>query len=162
MFWKKKNKRLYCGRTDDYKIYVSDLNGKSIGNFSLDRERKKFSEEEKKNIFSGSSIPEEQLKSIIASIPNELAHFFKILVNNGLIYVLAVDEFNNKQNKLHIDIFSPEGKYLYKGLINFGNNLFFRNPENVFIQGDHLYVILNSMDTDKKVFEKYKISIPGQ
>ena len=158
----KKNKLLYCGRTDDYKICISDLNGKSIGNFSLDRERKKISAEEKKNIFSGSSIPEEQLKSIIASIPDELAYFFKILVNNGLIYVFAVDEFNNKQNKLHIDIFSPDGKYLYKGFIDFGNNIFFRNPENIFIQGDHLYVILNSMDTDKKVFEKYRISIPRQ
>ncbi|MFC1725100.1 hypothetical protein ACFL4T_05700 [candidate division KSB1 bacterium] len=156
----RENGKLYYGRTDEYNIHISDLKGKEFGNFTLERDRKKFTEEDKQEFIAQLGLPEEQAKPMLALLPDKLSHFFKILVNNGLIYVIAVDEVSQKLNKLHIDIFSPEGKYLYRSLIDFGDKLFFKNPENIVFQGKYLYAILYSSDSEKKSLEKFKISLP--
>jgi len=150
----------YYGRNDNYEIRVANLEGKRIHSFGLKREKKNFPDKVKKKNFDNPRMPEDQKKALLASLPDELAHYFKISVNKGLVYVFAVNEFNRRQNKQQIDIFSPDGTYLYCGYINFDDDVFFRSPENMVILDEYLYVILYGDNGKKGSVAKYKISLP--
>ena len=157
-----KSGQFYFGRNDEYNIHVSDKNGREIRNFALDRKRKQLTEEIKRKSFENSRMPKAQLEALIKSLPDKLAQFFTLQFNDGLIYVFPVNQFERRLNKLQIDIFSPEGEYLYVSHINFENDEFFGNPENLTFFDNHLYVILKREDGKKSVLCKFEISLPGK
>jgi hypothetical protein len=60
-----------------------------------------------------------------------------------------------------IDIFSPEGEYLYRAVVKFEKN---RHPlfsplNNLIIQNGHLYSVLMDEKDDVRV-AKYEIALP--
>jgi hypothetical protein len=154
------NGRLYYGRNDTYRIQVTDLSGKFLNAFSLDRGKKKVPEEIKKKYFRRySNMSKQALDQIISTTPNETTFFCRIETHHGLIYVFVPDI--SRQNRQKIDIFSPEGKYLYGGNLTIENNLTMMEPQiyNPYIKGGFLYVSVMD-DSDSVKIIKYKISWP--
>jgi hypothetical protein len=152
--------KIYYGVSDAYKINVVDLDGKSLFAFSVNRKNKKISKEEKKELFAGiKNMPENERKQLIKNFPDEPTHFYHIEEIDGLIYVFVPDplrRFEGHQQPKQIDIFSPDGKYLYKTNINVEKGW---RPESLMIKKNNLYSVLQNGDGDIKLV-KYQISLP--
>jgi hypothetical protein len=60
-----------------------------------------------------------------------------------------------------IDIFSPEGQYLYKARLNFGKNrTHLSSPlQNIVFKDGFLYAVLQD-EEDNVLLARYKISFP--
>lgn len=155
------NNALYYGMNDHYEIHSIDFNGKPLASFSLDRSAKSISNEDKRKMFS--SDPGKPLnpiqQQIVQKTGNKVTFFSRIDVINGLVYVfesLLEESCKNWQ----VDIFSPEGKYLYHGVIQLHEQamLSFALSNVVFDEG-FLYVVLETPDGE--VFlAKYKCQLP--
>lgn len=149
---------LYYGVSDKYNIEISDMSGKAVNSFSLKRKKKSVTEEEKAlPILRGAKglAPEELLRTLAKKLPNEETYFVDIQSQNGLIWVFVTQWTRN--NFRQIDIFSPEGKYLFKKFIRVedGETIFLSpvvNEENLFL------VIQN--DEDEFRVAKYEIDLP--
>jgi hypothetical protein len=155
--------RLYWGMSDSYIINVSDLDGKKINSFSVNRKKKRISDNFKKKYFRDINLPEDMLPQIVKSYPNELTYFHRIEVNNGLIFVYVPDlDFDLGRAKIkQIDIFSLEGKYLYRAQVDFGKNLthLFSPLNNFIIKDDHIYAACERED-NTIVILKCKAALP--
>jgi 6-bladed beta-propeller len=156
--------RLYWGMSDRYMIHVTDLIGREITAFSLDRGKTRVSKRDKWDFFNKGSIPADMLKQIVDGLPDEITCFHRIEVHNELIFVFVpeIDPENKILRIRQIDIFSPEGRYIYKGHLNFGKN---RVPlssplQNIVIKRDFLYPVLQD-EEDTVLVAKYKISLPA-
>ena len=155
--------RLYWGMSDRYMIHVTDLDGKDITSFSVDRKKTRVSTRDKRDFFNKGNMPADMLKQIVDGLPDEVTCFHRIEVHNKLIFVFVPDiDLENKILRTRqIDIFSPEGKYLYRAHLNFGKDrVHLSSPlQNMVINNGFLYAILQ--DEEAKVFlAKYKISLP--
>jgi hypothetical protein len=129
--------------------------------FGLDRDRKKVTDDEKRKHFEKSSIPKEKVDAIIPDLPDALTHFMRIQVVEGLIFVYSTESLERQQDKIALDIFSPEGKYLYRSRLQFGNEMpLYTHVEKVIIKGNHCYALLED-GSGKSFFVKYKISLPS-
>jgi hypothetical protein len=154
------NGRLYYGRSDSYKIQVADLSGKLLNTFSLDRKKKKVPEDIKKKYFGRySSMSKQALDQIITTTPNEATFFCRIEIHQGLIYIFVPDV--SRHNRQTIDIFSPEGKYLYRGNLTIEDDVTMMEPQiyNPFIKEEFLYVSVMDENDNVKII-KYRISLP--
>ncbi len=152
--------RLYYGRSDRYLIQVADLSGKLLKVFSLDRKKKKVPEEIKKKYFGRySSMRKQALDQIIATTPDEATFFSRLETHRGLIFVFVSDI--SRHNRQEIDIFSPEGKYLYRGILTLEDDLTMTEPQihNPYIKDEFLYVSVMDRSDNVKII-KYKISLP--
>jgi hypothetical protein len=162
MAYDRKSDRIYYGRTDEYEIYSADPSGDNIRSFSLDRKKKNVSIEEKRKHFEGVKVPQEQLKKIIPGLPDEMTFFQRIRVNNGLVYVFPTNSISRRQNFLPVDIFSPEGKYLYRSQLRFSEDeSLFSHMQKIVIRNDRLFAILETVEGKKKL-AGYKISLPAE
>ncbi len=86
-------------------------------------------------------MPREMKEQLLAGIPDQQVFFTKIATDEqGLVYVFIPDIGNS--GKKEIDIFSPEGKYLYHAVIEFPAGL--RGLGPLALQGEHLYVLLKT------------------
>jgi hypothetical protein len=154
------NGRLYYGRSDTYKIRVADLSGKFLDSFSISRGKKRVSDDIKNKYFGRySSMRKQALDQIIETTPNEATFFCRIETHRGFIYVFIPDIA--RHNRQMIDIFSPEGKYVYRGGITIEDNLTMMEPQiyNPYIKEEFLYVsVMDEFDNVKIV--KYRISMP--
>lgn len=157
--------RLYWGMNTSYMINVSDLSGKKINTFSVKRRSKKVSDRFKKKYFESPNLPKEMRNQIVESLPNKISFFHRIEVHNGLIYVFIPDvDLKSKSAKLkQIDIFSPEGEYLYRAVIKFEKNRhhLFSPLNSLVIQNRHLYAVLRDEEYNVLV-AKYKIALPNE
>ncbi len=151
--------KIMFGRNDQYKIFTADPTGKILSFFSLDRKKMKASAEDKRNHFSGSSIPKETLEKIVTQLPDEMTFFSHIDAMDGYIYVFSVTGIGNKTTSQQIDIFSEKGEYLYRGEIKFGDNLKFGSPSNLVLGNGYLTVILENDQGELKL-AKYRIKLP--
>ncbi|MFC2146854.1 hypothetical protein ACFLRT_05775, partial [Acidobacteriota bacterium] len=155
------NNKVYYGKNDSYVIHVVDLNGKELNTFSLERPLKKASNADIKKCFDdvgNLQIPRDQLERIIKSLPHKLTFFHRIQENNGLIYIYE-GEFGVLRKKQQIDIFSLEGKYLYRSVLSFEENLSIKFTR-ITIKDNQLYVVLEDHQGEITI-AKYKISLPG-
>jgi hypothetical protein len=154
------NGLLYYGRSDRYKIQVADLNGKFLNVFSLDRKKKIVSEDIKKKYFGRySSMRKQALAQIIATTPDEATFFCRIETHGGLVYVFVPDI--SRHNRQEIDIFSPEGKYLYRGNLTLEDDWTMMEPQiyNPYLKDEFMYVSVLDENDNVKII-KYKISLP--
>ena len=151
--------KMYFGRSDQYTLYVADLKGNMDFFFSLSRQTKKVSPEDKKDHFIGSKIPQDRIESIIEQLPDKMTYFSQITIVDGLIYVYAVDNIEKTQKQQTIDIFSDTGQYLYRGVLTFGDDLKFGSPSNLILDKNFAYVILESNE-GRQTLAKYRISHP--
>ena len=155
--------RLYWGMNDSYIIHISGLDGNQLGVFKVRRKKEKISDSFKKQHFRNDDIPPDMLKQLVDGLPNEIASFHRIDVQEGLVYVFIPElELGERwPNIKQIDIFSPEGEYLYKAKLEFKNGLkpLFSPLHNIAIKGRDLFIVLT--DKDDNVFvSKYKIKLP--
>jgi hypothetical protein len=157
--------RIYWGMSSEYTIHISDLEGKLIDTFSVDRKKSRLSKRSKKQYFERPGLPADALDQIMSSLPNELTFFHRIEVHNGLIYVFVpeLDMDVNRGKIKQIDIFSLQGKYLYRAEIKIEEGLrpLFSPLGNTAIRGEHLYAVCEKED-DSIVLVKYKIAVPSE
>jgi len=155
--------RLYWGMSDRYMIHVIDLDGRDITSFSVDRKKTRVSKRDKWDFFNQGSMPADMLKQIMDSLPDEVTCFHRIEVHNKLIFVFVPEiDLENKVLRIRqLDIFSPEGRYIYKARLNFGiNRIHLSSPlQNIVIKRDFLYAVLQD-EKDNVLVTKYKISLP--
>jgi len=155
--------RLYWGMSDRYMINVTDLEGRDITSFSVDRKKTRISKRDKWDYFRTDNLPADMLKQIVDSLPDEVTCFHRIEVHDKLIFVFVpeIDLDNKILRTKQIDIFSPEGKYLYKAHLNFGKSrVHLSSPlQNIVITNDFLYAVLQDEENNVLV-AKYKISLP--
>jgi hypothetical protein len=155
--------RIYWGMSDRYLIHITDLEGRDITSFSVDRKKTKVSKKDKRDFFKTDKMPANILQQIMDSMPDEVTCFCRIEVHKKLIFVFVpeIDLENQALRIKQIDIFSPEGKYCYKAHLKFEEN---RNHlssplHNIVIKNDFLYAILQD-ENDNVLVTKYKISLP--
>jgi hypothetical protein len=161
MAYDSRSNRIYYGRTDEYRIYAADPSGDNIRTFLLKRQKNTVSLDEKRKHFEGTRIPKDQLEKIIPSLPDEMTYFQRIRINNGLVYVFPTKSILRRQSFLPVDIFSLEGKYLYRSRIRFSDDeSLFSHIEKIALRKDRLYAILETRDGKKKL-AGYKISVPA-
>jgi len=153
--------KIYFGKNDSFEINVVDLKGDKYNSFGIKRKKEKYPEEPLRERFNElSSKPSKQMvDSMIKSLPKEYTFFNRIEVYNGLIYVFIPD-FDNK-NPRKVDIFSAEGKYLYRGYLSFGKNMFvLLSPlRNLIIKNGYLYIVLENEEGEISI-AKYRITLP--
>ncbi len=151
---------IYYGMNDRYKVFIATMEGKILKSFSLTRERRRISDKVKKDkLFKGAKgkAPIELLETLAKQMPNDITHFCRIELHKGLIYLYM--SYYDQKNIQQIDIFSQEGKYLYRSFIKIARGDFFAAlPE---IKGDYLYLALENEDGEHCVC-KYKIPLPGK
>jgi len=155
-----KDNKLYYGVSNEYKIYVSNLEGKALSWFSVERKNKRISPKQKKQLFAGiRNLEEDERKRLMDNFPDEPTYFYRIEEVEGLIYVSVPDplsRFPGHQNPKQIDIFSLEGKYLYRSHMKFDGN---RKPLSLLFRKGLLYAVLEDED-GSITLAKYHISQP--
>jgi hypothetical protein len=155
--------RLYWGMNDSYIINVTGLEGKKLGTFRVKRKRGKVSDSFKKQYFSNDDMPPDMLKQLVDNLPNEISCFHRIDVQNGLVYVYVPElELDQRWPRIkQIDIFSPDGEYLYKAHLEFDKDLkpLFSPLHNLAVQGENLIIVLTDKQ-DNVIVSKYKIKLP--
>ena len=155
--------QVFWGMSDSYLINVTNLEGRDITSFSIDRKKTKVSKRDKRDFFKTDRMPAVMLKQIMDSMPDEVSSFYRIEVHNKLIFVFIPEvDLENKSLRIkQIDIFSPEGKYVYKAHLKFEKNrIHLTSPfHNIVIKNSFLYVVLQDED-DNVLVAKYKISLP--
>jgi len=152
--------RLYYAKNNEYVIYVADLDGNRYPTFGLEREKLPVTEDAKRKHFARFGIPQERVDAMIGSLPNEMAYFHRLQVNDGLVYVFLTSGLGQTLTSQPLDIFSLDGKYLYRAEITFDDNQhIYGNPDNLQIRDNYLYAILED-STGKKMIAKYRISLP--
>lgn len=155
--------RVFWGMSSAYKIHVSDMEGRLINTFSIERKKTRISKKLKRDYFKRQGLPPDALSQIVSSLPNELTYFHRIEVHDGLIFVYVPElDIEAKRGKIkQIDIFSLQGKYLYKAEVKFEKGLrpLFSPLGNLAIRDGHLYAVCEKED-DSIVVAKYKISLP--
>ena len=148
-------KRLYYGMNSSYAINVSDINGKKQFTFTLDRDARTVSNAEKRKRFSGDGgAPDDMVEKIIKSMPDTLTYFSRIESHKGFIYVFPTVLDNN--NRQEIDIFSAEGKYLYRAVLEVEAGSV---QQSIFLNDDHLYMAVEDEEGEVTI-NKYKITLP--
>ncbi|MGB7295753.1 MAG: 6-bladed beta-propeller [Candidatus Aminicenantales bacterium] len=155
--------RVYWGVSHSYQIHISDLEGRKLGGFSIDRKTKKVSDSFKKKFFKGMSLPPEMVDLIAKSFSNKLTYFHQIEVHDGIVYVFVPDlDLDQGTARIaQIDIFSSEGRYLYRARLDFGKNLthLFSPLSNLAFKNGHLYAVCVRED-DTVVLAKFKANLP--
>lgn len=151
--------RLYYGMNDRYKIHVSDMKGNILRRISLERKKRVISDKVKVDRLvevAQGRAPKEILVKLAKTMPNEMTHFVALRVHNGLLY--AFTSYYVRQNGQRIDIFSLEGKYLYRAFIRVPEDLVIERLP--YIGKEHVYMVLQNEEGDQSV-AKYKINLPG-
>lgn len=159
MAYDSKGGRLFFARNDRYEIFVSDLDGKIIRSFGLPKERVPVTEDDLKHHMLGAGIPADRVEKIVPMLPKKLTYFHRIQVIDGLAYVFTVDAFEPAIGKQYVDIFSPDGTYLYRGKIVLPEGDRYKNFDAMVLSNGFLHAILADDGGACRV-TKYKVSMP--
>lgn len=152
-----RNRKVYYGKSDSYKINVVDLKGTENIGFSVEgRERKPVSAAFKKNLTLGlGDIPQDMVKRIIDGLPDKASFFQGFSIDkNGMIYVLVSDP--DSESLLTIDIFSPKGTYLYNAELKIEENL---SIQTTYLKDNLLLFVVEDEDGNQKAV-KYLLNLP--
>jgi hypothetical protein len=152
------NGRLYFGSNDRYLIHVAGTDGREISSFSIaERKRIPLSKKYKQTLKSSiEKYPAAFKKQYENWIQNGATYFFKIHVDSmGRIYVFVSMPIEDPRQI--VDIFSPDGKYLYQGEISFPEGLPYGG--RLAFQGDSFFAIFRSALGDF-VVKKYRVRLP--
>lgn len=153
---------LFFGKNDKYQIKKTGLDGKEILSFGVEgRVRKPITDEIKRKQFenvklNGGKMPEDMIKKMMKTIPNEMTYFKRIQIDeSGLIYVYLTDMTNKTGQEL--DIFSPDGKYLYHADLQLPEGL--KRIGRIVFKGNYIYAFVEDEEGERKLV-KYKIEKP--
>jgi len=151
--------KIYQGMTNQYRIQIVDLEGKPIKGFGIEnRKPKKISGQYKKELREQfNDVPEDMAKKIIDGLPETASYFYNLFVDkNGTIYVIVSNP--ESRSRKSIDIFSSQGKYLYKSEMQVENGM---TINNITLWGNSLYIAQEDEDGEQTV-TKYSINLPGK
>ena len=141
--------RIYYGMSDTYKINIMDETGKPLGSFSVDRKKRDLDPKKKKERFKDmyKRRPAAMVDEMIKSLPDKLTYFNRIQVIDGLVYIFE-SYFDLANHRRRVDIFSPEGKYLYCAIIKVekGLGIRFAPFHNLVLKQGSLHVVLEKED----------------
>ena len=154
-----KNKKLYYGKNDSYTIYAMNQEGIVSDRFSINREKRDFTSKMKKKLNKEIALSPAQWKRF----PSHLTYFNKIQILDEFIFVYVI-YFGDYWKEQQIDIFSLDGKYLYRTVFKPGNeeeicSSGYPAGKQVIIKDGFLYTSLLDKDGDTKVV-KYQVSLP--
>lgn len=154
---------LYFGKNNRYLIKKTDLSGKELMSFSISgRERHTITQEIKRKrlesfSLNGRKIPDDMIKQLMKTMPDQCTFFNRIRVDKkGLIYIFVPDLANEAEQQ--IDIFSAEGKYLYRASLSLPDGYKFQVNAHAF-KGDYLYVFAEDNDGNSSLI-KYRVLLP--
>jgi hypothetical protein len=155
------HKKLYFGVNNAYEIHVTTLNGKLVNTFSVKRQKKPVADEvlRKHLKFYDPSAP---VNKIIKQLPKEISCFHRISIHND--YVLVFEgNFGINWECQFLDIFTLEGKYLYRAVFKpeSGEKIYYTSTGSILIKNDYLYVVLEDNQGEVKIV-KYRIRFPGK
>jgi hypothetical protein len=155
------NNKLYYGVNDAYEIHVAQLNGKVLNTFSVKRQKKPVANEtlRKQIKLIDASAP---VNEIIKRLPKEITYYHRISIHKGHVLVFE-GNFGTNWESQSIDIFSLEGKYLYRTVFSPGPGakIYYTSTESILVKGDYLYVVIED-DEGEVVISKYRIQLPGK
>jgi hypothetical protein len=137
--------KLYFGMNDKYEIYITDLDGKEHGSFSLNRKRTSVSLKQKEDLMLKlikGLAPDDLARQLAKTLPDEETYFANIVSENGLLYIYR-SHFTPGSHQ-QIDIFSLDGKYLYRGFIKVEEG--FTIAAGPTIQNNSIYMVLEDQD----------------
>ncbi len=150
------------GKSDKYKFIKIDLEGNELSSFVLEgRKRKPISEKFKRKRFenislNGGRMPKEMIDQMVKGMPDIATYFSRIFIGkNGLIYVFIADLEN--QNGQEIDIFSPDGKFLYHGEIKVEEGS--KITSQIAFHDDFIFMFVEDEEGESSLI-KYKADLP--
>jgi len=154
---------LYLGRSDQYLIKKIDLQGKEELAYGIaERIRtslpSNYAEDRLSEIKPGddNELSPDVKEEFLADFPNQHVFFTKITTDEqGLVYVLIPDIMN--MGIQEIDIFSPDGKYIFHAVIELPDGLQKVNP--IVFTGKNLYAHVKN-ETGEHKLVKYDIILP--
>lgn len=149
---------LYFGMNDKYEIFITGLDGKEHGGFRLERKRNAVSVKEREDFMlkiGKGHAPADILRQLAQKLPEEETYFSNIRSYNGLVYVFRSHFIPG--NRQQIDIFSPEGKYMYRGFVGVKEG-FAITAGPTFVD-NHIYMALEDEDGEITV-NKHKTAFP--
>ena len=150
--------KLYFGMNDKYEIYITDINGKEHGSFSLNRKRTTVSLKQKEDLMLKlikGMAPDDLARQLAKTLPNEETYFANIVSHNGLLYLYRSHFVPGIQQQ--IDIFSAEGKYLYRGFVKVKEGLIITAGPT--IQNNCIYMALEDQEGEITL-NKYNTVLP--
>jgi hypothetical protein len=149
---------LYFGMNDKYELFITDLNGKEIGCFRLERKRNAVSVKDREDVMlklGKGHAPDDLLKQLAQRLPDEETYFAGIASYNNMLYIYKSHFVQG--NEQQIDIFSPEGKYLFRAFVKVKKGLSI-SAGPTFADG-HIYMALEDEDGEVTI-NKYKTVLP--
>ena len=154
-------KTLYFGYSDKYVIHLLDLKSRRRQSFSIQRKGSRISQEQKKQIMleREPKISEIELDQLMKNIPNRTTFFSKIECTGGFLFVFVPDplyQLSGFKNPPRIDIFSPEGRYLYSSSIELPGDF---KPLIVTIKKNFMIAILIDSDGEQQL-ARFRITLP--
>jgi len=139
VFGRYKN-RIYYGMNNDYTIHITDIEARSHGRFSLQREPERVSLEEREDVLKRLAkgyAPEEMAIAMAKTLPDRVTCFSSIVTCGDRLYLFQSHFVPTHRQEM--DIVDPEGRYLYRGILEIekGANIM-AGP--VFAQG-HAFLV---------------------
>jgi len=150
--------KLYYGFNNVYKVTVKDIeNLEEELVFTLEREKSKVPAGFKDDALKGIDWPENIKMEIKKGFPDYFNYFEGIICDqNKNICVSLTSTDPDQLNKKKLDIFSPEGQYIYSAEITVDEDVEIKGS---MLKGDKLYLPLETEEGDLKLV-KYKIRLP--
>ncbi len=149
--------KIYQGMTSQYRILIMDLEGKPVNSFGIEnRELKKISSQYKKELGERfNDAPQDMVKKIIDGLPETASYFYNMFIDkNGMIYIF-VSEPESRSRK-SIDMFSPQGKYLYTSEMKVEDGLSIKT----FTIWDQWLFIATEDEEGNLTISKFSIKLP--
>jgi hypothetical protein len=111
-----------------------------LGAFRLERPRRPVDEAAKREHCADNGLPAEHVAAIVAALPGEFASFRQMWAGGGLVYVLPPAGLAREVAAQPIDIFSADGRYLYRAQLRLPGDERF-SPDGVALVGSDLYAL---------------------
>ena len=149
---------IYYGMSDRYRVDMCDFKGRDFGYFGLERKKNQVDDKIKIETIlrmAKGLAPEELLRKLAMKLPDDETYFFQIIENNGLIYLF--NSHFDRRNIQKMDIFSPEGKYLYRAVVRLDEDI--RIQSGPVFKNGYLYLSAENDEGDILLC-KYKTSCP--
>jgi hypothetical protein len=130
-----------------------------LNTFSVKRQKKPVANEilRKQIKLIDASAP---VNEIMKQLPKEITYYHRISIHKGHVLVFE-DNFGTDWESQSIDIFSLDGKYLYRTVFRPGPGvkIYYTSIGSILVKGDYLYVVLED-DEGEVVIAKYRIQLP--
>jgi hypothetical protein len=159
MMVKYRNNRVYYGMCNTYTINRVDIKDKKTFSFSIEgREPREITPAIKKELAKGlGDIPQDMLERILDGLPKKASFYQDLVIDNrGFIYVFLANP--TAEPIQGIDIFSPEGKYLYSSQLRAAEG---STIQAIYLRDNLLVIAVEDEEGTVKVAQ-YSVQLPKE